>query len=286
MSAPKSFQRVPLSAGRDAILKAFYEDGGVIIGNFITADQVKRLNEEIQPAMDELAAGSTHDDEWTKDFHGSNTKRLTNLVTRSKTFREELLDMTMLHELCEEIFLRDSGTYWLNTAQVIEIGRGNKAQVLHRDQMQYPIFTICGPGTPEATVNFIVALTEFTDLNGATRVIPGSHKWTDYSNNGNPEDTIAAEMEAGDACWISGKVVHGGGANRSEDFKRRGIAFSIHCSYLTPEEAYPFIVEKDLVKTLSRRAQSMIGFRSQFPKDSAGLWQSDYREIAKVIGLA
>jgi ectoine hydroxylase-related dioxygenase (phytanoyl-CoA dioxygenase family) len=92
-------------------------------------------------------------------------------------------------------------------------------------------------------------------------------------------------MAAGDVCFISGKVVHGGGANRTADFKRRGIAISIQCSYLTPEEAYPFTVEKDLVKQLSPRAQRMIAFRSQFPKASGGLWQSNYSEIADFIGL-
>jgi len=283
---PASLQRVDASKGSAAILQAMQEDGGVIIKNLLTDDQVRRINDDITLALEKLQAGSKHSDEWTKQFHGTNTKRLTNVVTLSKTFREEVLDSELIHQLCEAVFLEDSGTYWMNTAQVIEIGPGNKAQALHRDQVQYPIFTHVGAGAPEACVNFLLALTQFTDENGATRVIPNSHKWEDFANNGSPEDTIPAEMEAGDACFISGKVVHGGGANRTTDFKRRAIALSIQCSYLTPEEAYPFIVEKDLVKTLSPRVQRMIAFRSQFPKDSPGLWQSDYSELAEVIGLA
>ncbi|OAQ59107.1 phytanoyl- dioxygenase protein [Pochonia chlamydosporia 170] len=282
---PTQLRHVNVSSSCTDVLKVLREDGGVIIKGLLSQDQVDRMNQDIQPAMDQLAAGSTHSDEWTQQFHGTNTKRLTNLVTISQTFRQDILDNDIIHHLCEAVFLQDSGTYWLNTAQVIEIGPGNKAQELHRDQVQYPIFTHCGPDAPEACVNFMIALTDFTQENGATRVIPGSHRWPDLKNNGSPDDTVPAIMAPGDACFINGKVVHGGGANRTQDFKRRGIALSFQCSYLTPEEAYPFIVEKALAEQLSERGQRMIAFRSQFPKDSPGLWQSNYGEIANVIGI-
>ena len=60
----------------------------------------------------------------------------------------------------------------------------------------------------------------------------------------------------------------------------------MQCSNLTPEEENPFIISLDTIKELSPRAQRMLGFRSQFPKTSPGLWQSDYSEIADVIGLS
>ncbi len=280
-----TLQRIPASAGRDAILKAMREDGGVVIEGLLTPQQVQQFNQDIDPVLAKMDPGSKHDDEWTKEFHGTNTKRLTNLVTHSPSFGKEFLDRDLIHELCTEIFTKDSGTYWLNTAQVIEIGPGNKAQELHRDQMQYPVFTTVGANGPEACVNFLIALNDFTEETGATRVIPGSHQWPSFEYYGTPEDTVPAEMKAGDAFFFSGKVVHGGGANRTKDYQRRGLAFSFQCSYLTPEEAYPFLISMDTIKTLSPRAQRMVAFRSQFPKDSPGLWQSDYIELAQVIGL-
>lgn len=173
----------------------------------------------------------------------------------------------------------------MGAAQVIQIGPGNKAQILHRDQDQYPIFSLLGSKAPEATINFLIALTDFTEENGATRVIPGSHLWDDYSDLGSPEQTLPATMKAGDAVLMSGKTVHGGGANKTADEQHRGLAFTMQCSYLTPKEANPFIIELDTIKQLSPRAQRMLGFRSQFPKPSPGLWQSDYSEIADVLGL-
>jgi len=275
-------QQIHPSQGCDAILKALRDDGGVIIKGLFTKDQVRRLNEEVQPAMDKLGSGSKQSEEWLKEFHGDNTKRLNGLVAVSETFRHEFLECDLIHQLCEEIYLKDAGGYWMNSAQLIDIGPGSKAQPLHRDQWQFPIFTHCGPSAPEASCNFLVALTEFSDENGATRLIPGSHKWNDFSKNGTPEDTIPAEMEVGDACFITGKVVHGGGANKTKDFTRRCVALVFQCSYLTPEEAFPFVVDKDMARTLSPRGQRMIGFRSQFLKNSPGVWKSNYSEVDEI----
>ena len=153
-------QQINPSEGRDAVLKALREDGGVIIKGLFTKDQVRRLNEEVQPAMDKLGSGSKQSEEWLKEFHGDNTKRLNGLVAVSKTFRDEFLECDLIHKLCEEIYLKDAGGYWMNSAQLIDIGPGSKAQPLHRDQWQFPIFTHCGPNAPEASCNFLVALTE------------------------------------------------------------------------------------------------------------------------------
>ncbi|KAK8091381.1 uncharacterized protein PG998_015196 [Apiospora kogelbergensis] len=255
--APK-LQQVQASAGRDAILRALREDGAVIIKGLFTTDQVRRLNEEVQPSVDQLHVGSKHTEEWVKDFHGDNTKRLNNVVSLSPTFRHEVLESDLIHQCCEAIYLEDAGGYWMNSAQVIDIGPGSRAQPLHRDQWQFPIFTHAGPDAPEASINFVVALSDFTGANGATR------------------------MEPGDACFISGKVVHGGGANITDNATRRAITLVFQCSYLTPEEAYPFNVEKDIARSLSPRGQRMIGFRSQFLKNSPGVWKRDYGEPDEV----
>ncbi|KAJ6444838.1 putative phytanoyl- dioxygenase protein [Purpureocillium lavendulum] len=271
-----SLQQIRASDGWEAILRAFRDDGAVIIKGLISSDKVDQINAEIQPAMDKIATGSRMAGDWLKEFHGHQTKRLTNMITHSKTFREVLLDNDLIHQLCEGIFREETGSYWMNSAQVIEIGPGSRAQEIHRDQRQYPVFTAAGPNAPEAVVNFMVAMTDFTVENGATRITPGSHKWDDMAYDGSPEETVPAEMSPGDACLMSGKVVHGGGANTTKDFQRRGLAITYQPSYLTPEEAYPFLVKKDIVAKLSKRAQSAIGFRTQFVNGSPGLWKCDY----------
>lgn len=198
------------------VIDHIYKYGGVILTGFLTSEQVQRFNREIQPAIDQIDAGSKRDDQRTKDFHGNQTKRLTNLVTHSPTFRTDIIDDNFTHEILEGIFLKESGTYWMTTAQVIEIGPGNPAQRLHRDLGNMPPYYDMGPRGPEGMINCLIALSDFTDANGATRVIPGSHKWANFHDLGSPEMTIPVEMKAGDVFVFSAKTVHGGGCNRTE----------------------------------------------------------------------
>jgi ectoine hydroxylase-related dioxygenase (phytanoyl-CoA dioxygenase family) len=285
LTKPQALESVPSDTPVEELLAIVARDGGVIIKNFLTRDQIDRFNADIEPALDALRPGSTHEDEMIAAFHGSNTKRLTNLVTLSPTFRNEIIDHRLVHELSDAIFLEESGTYWMTTAQVIEIGPGNDAQMLHRDLENWYPFVGLGKSGPEVIVNFLIAFTDFIEENGATRVIPGSNHWDDFEDRGTPEDTIPAVMKAGDVLFYSGKTVHGGGANRTEDQYRRGVAFAFNAGFLTGEEAYPFLVDLEIAKTLSPRVQRMLGFRSQYPTGSAGLWQVDYAELGGYLGL-
>jgi ectoine hydroxylase-related dioxygenase (phytanoyl-CoA dioxygenase family) len=280
-----SLQSVPRDTPVAEILEIVARDGGVIIKNFLTRDQIDRFNADVNPSMEKLRPGSTHENEIIQMFHGSNTKRLTNLVTLSPTFRNEIIDNDLVHSLCDETFLEQSGTYWMTTAQVIEIGPGNDAQILHRDLENWYPFVQLGKSGPEAILNFLIAFTDFTEENGATRVIPGSNHWDDFEDRGTPEDTIPAVMDAGDALFFSGKTVHGGGANKTTNEYRRAVAFAFNPGFLTGEEAYPFLVDMEIAKTLSPRVQRMLGFRSQYPTGSAGLWQVDYSELGDYLGL-
>jgi ectoine hydroxylase-related dioxygenase (phytanoyl-CoA dioxygenase family) len=262
---------VPNTTSVADILAIVAEEGGVIIEQLLAEDQVRRFNAEIEPALQALSPGSKHEVEGLADFHGKNTKRLTNLVTLSKTFREEIIDHDLVADLADTVFNEESGSYWMTTAQVIEIGPGNTAQPLHRDlENNYP-FIGMGPTGPEVMINFLLALTDFTDENGATRVIPGSNHWPDYEDRGNQEMTIPAEMRAAAVDDLAA------------DEER--VAWALQPGFLTPEEAYPFIVDHELARALSPRVQRLLGFRSQYPKGSPGLWQVDYTELADHLKL-
>ncbi|WKG05499.1 phytanoyl-CoA dioxygenase family protein [Mycolicibacterium sp. HK-90] len=284
-TAVSNLKRLPHTADIADILSIVDRDGGVILEGLLSPDQVARFNADVDSALSALAPGGTHTDELVQEFHGANTKRLTNLVSRSRVFREEIINHDLVHRLCDEIFLEESGTYWMTTAQAIEIGPGNRAQMLHRDLENWFPFVGMGPAGPEITLNFLIALTDFTEENGATRVIPGSNHWPDFEDRGTPEQTVPAVMKAGDALFFSGKTAHGGGANRTTNEYRRAVSFAFNPGYLVGEEAYPFLVDRDVVTTLPPRVQRILGFRSQYPKGSPGLWMVDYRELADHLAL-
>jgi ectoine hydroxylase-related dioxygenase (phytanoyl-CoA dioxygenase family) len=278
-------RRVPRDTPANDIVRVIKEDGGVIIQGFLAPETVHAFNKELDLELAKIEVGSTHSDEMLVDFHGKQTRRLTRLVNISPTFRNTMLNNDLCHDIAEVFFREESGDYWVMASQVIEIGPGNKAQPLHRDQINFPVFNNIGPSGPEVVLNHLLALTDFTDENGATRVIPKSNHWENFNDNGDAEQTIPVEMKAGDALVISGKVIHGGGQNRTKDFYRRAVSFSFCPSYLVPEEPYPFLVNLEEARKWPTRVQKMLGFRSQYPKDSPGLWQVDYKELGDYLKL-
>ncbi|SDR53795.1 Ectoine hydroxylase-related dioxygenase, phytanoyl-CoA dioxygenase (PhyH) family [Paraburkholderia fungorum] len=280
---------VPVTTPVDELIKIVELDGGVIIKDLLSKEQVDRLNADIDSKIEgiDLGGKTVHEDEHFADFFGNKTKRMTNLVTISKVFREEIIQNEKILDCVDAFFKPVADSALLATAQVIDIYPGQKPQPLHRDFEVYPYFRQFGAGAPEVLTNFLLALSEYTEEIGATRVIPKSHLWNDFSNRGSQDQTIAAEMEPGSALWISGKVVHGGGENKSPNRVRRGIAFAFNPNWLVPEEASAMIIPIEIAKTLPKRIQGMLGFRSVHNASMQGgsLWLSDYKELAEHLGL-
>ncbi|KAF5269052.1 hypothetical protein FOXYS1_47 [Fusarium oxysporum] len=271
----------------DEVFQYWEEDGAIVIKGLLTSAQVEQLNQEMDPILQKVAVGGHASDVRLQNFHGMNTKRAGDLTNNSAVFRDHLLDNEFIHAVSQRCFAYrgklGQDAYWLSSASTIHVGPGQKPQTLHRDLGSYPIFWMLGQEGPEAQINFLVATTDFTEANGATRIIPGSHKW-EFNQHGDRDMTIAAEMEAGDCLLISGKVVHGTGENKT-DQERGCLAVTICANFLAPEEAHPFIVSMDTAKKLPVRSQRCLGFRSQWPRSSPGLWTKDYSELALHLGL-
>jgi ectoine hydroxylase-related dioxygenase (phytanoyl-CoA dioxygenase family) len=181
--------------------------------------------------------------------------------------------------------LPNCGSYWLNTGQAMIIGPGQPAQVLHRDQDNWPLFTAMGDAAPEITVSCMLALSEFTEENGATRVVPGTHKG-DFKRVYKPEESLPALMRPGSGLLYSGKVIHGGGANRTRHQWRTGLHMSFVAGWLCPEEASPLGVPFDIARHHSERVQQLLGYRSTSPDPHNGVqvWLMDFAEAGLSLG--
>lgn len=195
-----------------------------------------------------------------------------------------MLDDDYLHEACTKLFA-GSVCYWLNLAQLMDVGRGNNPQPLHRDQWGWPTFSRGGPEVPEVIVNFFVGLRRCTEANGATRVIPGSHRWPDMTGGARPDKTVVAEMNAGDCVLFSGKLLHGGGSNATRDSHRKALSVSVITGCCVAEQANPLRFDKSLAQQLLTRVQSMLGFLPHYPIGSGGIWVRNYDEDLGAQGL-
>lgn len=258
------------------IIEAIDADGGVIVEEFLSADLHSLLVEQLQQHADGFAPG-IEDQTLKKLFWGDNTKRFSGLAARAPAFAE-VIDHDMLHAWCESGFAND---YWLNTGQAMIVGPGSAAQMLHRDAGNWPIAVSMGVTGPEVTLSAMLALSDFTAENGATQVVPGSHKWSDFSREALPEETVQAVMPARSALLYTGKTIHGAGANSSTDQWRFGVHISFVLAQLTPEEAHPVAVPWDEAQHFSERVKHMLGYASHrtFLPDWAVLWTNDYRDV-------
>ena len=79
------------------------------------------------------------------------------------------------------------------------------------------------------------ALTDFTEANGATRLIPGTHLADHSPDYGADYDSIAAEMPTGSVLIWHGSLWHGGGANTTDE-TRIGIAMNYCAGYIRQQE--------------------------------------------------
>ena len=106
-------------------------------------------------------------------------------------------------------------------------------------------------------------LQSFTEANGATRIVPGSNRWT-TERPGPATTTVTVEMPAGTALLYTGSVWHGGGANSTED-DRLGVVLHYAASWLRPVENHVLAVPPSLVSTLPRRLQELLGYNIHPP---------------------
>ncbi|GKZ17307.1 hypothetical protein AbraIFM66951_005950 [Aspergillus brasiliensis] len=283
MTVPKTtgltLRRLPTSAGADAIFSVLQEDGCVIIEGFLSPDQVNAFNSEIDPHLKKWEVGQHS----MQEGYLAGMKQLSSLPLFSKTFRNDLMNHELLHEICKRAFGPESGDYWLTTSSVLETEPGYGGQELHREHDGLPLCTTLGKQAPEAMLNFLTALTDFTAENGATRVVPGSHLWDDYSLNLPADEAIPAEMNPGDAVLFSGKTLHGAGKNQSKDFHRRGFPLIMQSCQFTPVEA-AVAIPRSLVETMTPLAQKMVGWRSVSAK-GVEIWTYDLKDLARGLKL-
>jgi ectoine hydroxylase-related dioxygenase (phytanoyl-CoA dioxygenase family) len=203
---------------------------------------------ELKPWMDKTPFGPD-------DFSGHRTKRTGGLVARSPKCRELVMHPLILGAAGE--LLSHAASFQLHLTQVIAIGPGEPAQMIHRDQWAFDFFPF--PKGYEVQCNTIWALTDFTEENGATRVIPGSNTFEDKMRF-EEKDTIPAEMSKGSVLFYSGSIYHGGGANRS-NATRVGINVTYNLSWLRQEENQYLSVPIEIARTLPVDLLKLIGYR-------------------------
>jgi ectoine hydroxylase-related dioxygenase (phytanoyl-CoA dioxygenase family) len=243
-----ALQHLPPTAEPEDIARALADDGAVVVDDVASSELLDRFESEIAPYVEATTPGPD-------DFSGHNTRRTGALIARSPAAREMVMHPLVLGT-CKQV-LGHAASFQLHLTQVISIGPGEPAQPVHRDQWAYDFFTF--PQGYEVQCNTIWALTDFTEENGATRVVPGSNHREDKLRL-TQEDTVPAEMRRGSILFYTGAVYHGGGANRS-DAVRTGVNITYNLSWLRQEENQYLAVPLEQARELDVDLLRLMGYQ-------------------------
>lgn len=244
------------------------ENGYVIIENFVSRGDAAAQLSECRRLLEARPTGR-------QTFEGVKTKRLNSVFAKTDVFVDVAVD-PLLVEIAQAQL---GGEHFIaSVAQVIEIHPGEAAQAPHRDDAMFPVER----PHDEFVLSTMLALTDFNAANGATRLYAGSHRWEsqpkarathvitkgtgvrtwdekrlrELERNGKP---IRAAMDAGSLLLYKGSILHGGGANETEDTR---LGFSLHLiqPWLQPQERMTLAVPRRKVREYPERLQRMLGW--------------------------
>ncbi len=227
-------------------VKEVAEHGYTIVENAIEPDLLDALAEsldrlerffDVQPSPN--------------SFEGHHTLRVYNLLAFDDVWQQVPVHEHVL-PVVEGVL--DPGCL-ISSLSSIDILPGETAQPIHADDQLIPI----PKPHPPTVCNSMWALTDFTEANGATRIIPGSHLWDHNPDYGKPYDSIAAEMPRGSVLIWHGSLWHGGGANDTDE-RRIGIAMNYCAGYIRQQENQQLGLSREKVATFSPRLRQLVGY--------------------------
>ena len=232
-------------AARQAHIDRVRGEGFTIVEGAVAPGLIAALNDaltrlerdlDVRPAMN--------------GFEGHKTVRIYNLLAHGAPFEQVPVHASVL-PIVEGVL--DAGCL-ISSLSSIAIDPGEIAQPIHADDMVIPLDK---PHRP-IVCNSMWALTDFTDANGATRLVPGSHKKAnpDY---GGAYETIPGEMRAGDVLIWDGSLWHGGGANTTAA-RRTGIAMNYCAGFIRQQENQQLGLTPAQVKAFSPRLRELVGY--------------------------
>ena len=246
---------LPASSSASDIVAVIEEHGAVIVDDFVSAEWLSEFNRAIQTSIDSYKPYDYGEPE-AMEFLGYNTVRLNGLVSKADNYLELMLDERLLGVM-DALLAPSCGQYLLNSSEIIEIHGGETAQELHVDDMIWPGH-FWMPGRM-LQCNSMVAGTDFTEANGATQVVPGSHLWEDPERTARPSEIARAVMSAGSIVFVGGKTLHGGGTNTSGTV-RRAIVTSFVLGWLRTQENHFLHTTLEQAKTWPTRARQLLGY--------------------------
>jgi ectoine hydroxylase-related dioxygenase (phytanoyl-CoA dioxygenase family) len=222
------------------------QSGYTVVEDAIPIDLVERLVAAIDRLHEELSIVPAQN-----IFEGTKTLRVYNLLARGKVFEEVPVHDRVL-PIVERVL--DAGCL-VSSLSSITILPGEGAQPIHADDQLIPLPK---PHVP-IVCNTMWALTDFTEENGATRLVPGTHTRDRSPDFGEPHETIGAVMKRGSVLVWNGSLWHGGGENRTDE-RRIGLAMNYCAGWMRQQENQQLGIPLEIARGFSPKLRKVAGF--------------------------
>ena len=240
-------QHLPNTATVEEATEAVREHGHVIIDALAPVSVMDQVLADMQPFIPEAQFS-------VEEWGGNYVQRVGKLIARSPVGRDLVMNPLVLGVVGN--ILDRASTFQLCTTEMISLSSGAPAQYLHTDELLYDDFVF--PNDCVACCNTLWAITEFTEGNGATRIVPGSHARPPAEYR--MEDTLPTEMVRGSVLIFSGKLWHAGGNNRSQEV-RHAQAINYSLGWLRQGENQYLACPSDIARTLPENLLKLMGYK-------------------------
>src|SRR6476660_2215385 len=235
-----------VTAPIDEHLARIATDGYTILERVLEPELVDALNDDLlrlEQFFEVEPAGNS--------FEGAHTIRIYHLLAFGALYERVPVHAEVLPVVDGVL---DAGCL-VSSLSSISILPGERSQPIHADDQLIPL-----PKPHVPTVcNTMWALTDFTEANGATRLVPRSHLAETSPDYGHHYDSIAAEMPKGSVLIWHGSLWHGGGANATGE-RRIGIAMNYCAGYVRQQENQQLGVPREKVATFEPRLRELVGY--------------------------
>ena len=241
-----TIQHLPNTATIEEATAVMRAHGYVVIDCLMPESVMDQVRADMEPF---IPKGPSASDEWG----GDKARRAGRLIARSPAGRDLVTNALVLGVV--KNVLDGASIIQVCTTETILLNPGAPAQVIHTDELLYDDFVF--PDDCMACCNTLWAVTDYTEENGATRIVPGSHARppADYKM----EDTLPAEMKRGSVLIFSGKLWHAGGHNRSNDV-RIAQAVNYSLGWLRQGENQYLACPQDIARTLPENLLKLMGY--------------------------
>ncbi len=243
-----------------ALLERLHEHGYVILPSLMPPAQQQAIRAALAPWLKREHPGRN-------DFEGYHSERVYALLAKGPVFAELVAHPLML-DVCEAVL---GANFMLSACLAINTHPGETVQPLHFDDSFYKV----PRPRPPYGVSAFWCVDAFTPDNGATEIIPGSHRWGDRTPMGAafaqsfepgfvpPEqhhpDLQAVLMPAGSLMIAMGTLWHRGGANRSA--AARLLITPQYCAaWCRQMESMLLSVPPQVVAGYPERVQQLLGY--------------------------